>query len=287
MFSLYSTYSLKEDPNSGPSSTITLLQDVLDIDVHGFIINPMRFQIASVIYIPRKTNAVINMAPYISIDLNDERSCYAILLLHVPWPDGGEEFIVNQGSTAVQTLQEARKRPGDVPPYLENLLTKQKLSQEHLHDFVDQYDDQPTRIDLRDDETVENDALRIPDSQMDGDDSDEESFDEIAEAVEANVDEENAKGTVKSIDQATFQRFANCIKEREQRFKQPKINWCSQMQAYPCPVVTTHDRQRSMWIDTMLGSSIWTKILPNCKVDKEWPLTPLELTLQEKSRSSC
>ena len=219
MFSLYSTYSLKEDPNDCSLSKIGLLQDVLDIDVHGFIINPVRFQIDSVIFIPRKTNAVINMAPYISIDLDNERSCYAILLLHVPWPDGGEDFIVNQGLTAVQTLQEVRKHPGGVPPYLESLLTKQKLSQEHLNDFADQYDDQPTRVDLCDDETVENAALQIPEIRMDGDDSDEESFDEIAEAVEANVDEEKAKGTVKSIDQATFQRFANCIKQREQRFK--------------------------------------------------------------------
>ena len=113
------------------------------------------------------------------IDLNDERSCYAILLLHVPWPEGGEDFIVYQGLTAVQTLQEARKRPDGVPAYLENLLTKQKISQEHLHDFADQYDDQPTNVDIREDETAENEAVEIPDIRIGGNDSDEESFDEM------------------------------------------------------------------------------------------------------------
>ena len=220
MFSLYSSFSLNEEPSASVSSRSIPLPNLLDIDKHGFIIDPSRFQIDSVIFIARKMNAVINMAPYISIDLNDERSCYAILLLHVPWPEGGEDFIVNHELTAVQTLQEARKRPDGVPAYLESLLTKQKVSQEHLQDFADQYDDQPTNVDIRDDETGENEAVEIPDIRMGGgNDSDEESFDEMAEAVRVNTEEEQQKGTVKLVDQATFQRFANCIKERELRFK--------------------------------------------------------------------
>jgi len=53
---------------------------------------------------------VLNLSPFITYDLTDERSAYAILLMHRVWPDGEEDNILPLSKTAVEHLDELIQR---------------------------------------------------------------------------------------------------------------------------------------------------------------------------------
>jgi hypothetical protein len=71
--------------------------------------------------------AIVNTCPFIPIDNNEEDSAYATLLLHTPWPQQGEEHIVPEGSTAVETLRHLIESD-QLPTYVKPMLNKQATS---------------------------------------------------------------------------------------------------------------------------------------------------------------
>ena len=115
-----------------------------------------KFLVDGVIYTRRKKQAVINMCPYIAVNVNDPTSCYATLLLHVPWPVGGEDSIVNDPSEAVVALDNLRKKdfglPKYVVPFLERVDKSQRLFAPNNHESRHDNDDSSEYND--DDESV-------------------------------------------------------------------------------------------------------------------------------------
>ena len=104
-----------------------------------------KFLVNGVIYIRRKKQAVVNMCPYIATNLTDATSCYSTLLLHVPWPREGEDFIIKDPSQAVSVLENLRKKDDGLPeyvrPFLERLEKSERLfsttNHENRHDNDD------------------------------------------------------------------------------------------------------------------------------------------------------
>ena len=141
-----------------PSCLITL-DDAGSVINNG---NSDKFSIGDIVYTRRKKNAVINLCPYIPTDTTDETSCYAILLLHVPWPQEGEKYIRGEIS-AVQQLQlllcKETENPGSaflkyVNPLLQRIETSQSLFENNIHsdrhenedDFINNDDDDESVI---------------------------------------------------------------------------------------------------------------------------------------------
>lgn len=140
-----------------PSHLITL-DDAGSVINNG---NSDKFSIGNIVYTRRKKNAVINLCPYIPTDMTDETSCYAILLLHVPWSQEGEKCIRCENS-AVQQLQlllcKETANPGSaflkyVNPLLQRIETSQSLFENNIHsDRHENEDDFDNNAD--DDESV-------------------------------------------------------------------------------------------------------------------------------------
>lgn len=68
------------------------------------------------------------MCPFVPIDCIDERSCYSILLMHTPWPEGGELNIVAENLTAVEQLAYVMTEKL-MPEYVQPMLNKIQMSQ--------------------------------------------------------------------------------------------------------------------------------------------------------------
>lgn len=79
---------------------------------------------------------VLRMAPYIRTNEDDEESAYAMLLLYVPWPREGEEYLLRGEASAVaafQVLKTANKLPMHVLTQIDTF----KKSEDILNDMGD------------------------------------------------------------------------------------------------------------------------------------------------------
>lgn len=79
-------------------------------------------------FTPRLRAVVLNLSPSIPVCYTDERSCYATLLLHVPWEN--EETIYAPFQNAVDKLADLTSKD-EVPAYLVSL-QRQKEESESL-----------------------------------------------------------------------------------------------------------------------------------------------------------
>jgi len=89
-----------------PLSTVLRKTAVLNADGHTIGTTlcadaPKTFSVDGIRFSLAKTPNVLSLCPYMSYDLDDEASAYAILLMHRVWPDGDEGCIVPPGVTAV------------------------------------------------------------------------------------------------------------------------------------------------------------------------------------------
>ena len=131
MFSLYTSYSIRLKIE-GRSSKLEIPK-LLRIDGHGFIVCPKTFCIDSTIYCARKHKIVLHLSPHIAVNADDEKSCYAVLLLHTPWPQGDEDAILGSPpTTAVERLAHLR-RCKKLPAYVESFLDKVEYSVSTRH----------------------------------------------------------------------------------------------------------------------------------------------------------
>ena len=79
-----------------------------------------------------KVNAVINLCPYIPLDKGNETSCYATLLLHIPWPFEGENNLLANNLSAVSRLNslfETGNVPDYLPPFFERIRRSNEIFQ--------------------------------------------------------------------------------------------------------------------------------------------------------------
>ena len=115
LFSLYTSYTVSiENKKVYPAPAL------LRIDDRGIIISTSKnhkFMINSTVYTRLRKDCVINLCPYVPVNDSDERSCYSTLLVHIPWPSGGEEELLRGCDCAVECLYDL-KRNGDIPSYV-------------------------------------------------------------------------------------------------------------------------------------------------------------------------
>ena len=134
--------------------------DLIELNDAGSVIKtPLnnRFQVNNIIYCRRKKNAVINLCPYIPFDKTDEQSCYATLLLHVPWPSEGEDALLCDKSSAVSQLNYLLESDNQsIPKYVKPLLERVEKSQKFFidnNDTNDKTDNASTTDDDHDSDT--------------------------------------------------------------------------------------------------------------------------------------
>ena len=115
--------------------------DFIKLNESGSVITTDKnkcFQIDDIVYKRRSKNAVINLCPYIASDQTNETSCYAVLLLHVPWPQGGEENLLYGSATAVLRLNSllVNNESSDIlPTYLKPLIERVERSRRLFEDL--------------------------------------------------------------------------------------------------------------------------------------------------------
>jgi hypothetical protein len=97
----------------------------------GFISHKARFRLEKLTYSVRRKQAVINMSPHIAYNPDNEKSCFAILLLHTPRTPNGEAGLVSGCSDAISKLQ-SLSTADKLPRYLLNNLRKQQISTNFL-----------------------------------------------------------------------------------------------------------------------------------------------------------
>mmetsp|Transcript_16691 Transcript_16691/g.28000 ORF Transcript_16691/g.28000 Transcript_16691/m.28000 type:complete len:952 (-) Transcript_16691:144-2999(-) len=71
----------------------------------GSIVDPpSKFVIDNISFALKRNQAVINLSPAPAYDPADERSCYATLLMHLPWPPGGESNLLGTFDSSIPAL---------------------------------------------------------------------------------------------------------------------------------------------------------------------------------------
>jgi hypothetical protein len=138
----------------------------------------------------------LHLNPHIAVNADDEKSCYAVLLLHTPWPQGDEDAILGPSpTTAVERLAYLR-RCKKLPAYVESFLDKVEYSE-----TIMQAQGIPQPGFENDEEVVEDDIindarpeLRLEDNDDDDDNDSSHDGDESMETV-ISTDIDPATGT--------------------------------------------------------------------------------------------
>ena len=88
---------------------------------------PQKFAINGYQFNKHKKPVIVTTSPFVPIDDKDENSSFSILLMHTPWPFGGEQDILSPGRTAVTMLQQLKDN-GQLPTYVMPMLMRQLTS---------------------------------------------------------------------------------------------------------------------------------------------------------------
>jgi hypothetical protein len=138
-----------------------------------FIIEPIRFRLEDTIFAVRRDMCVLNMSPMVPLNEDNEDSCYSVLLLHVPWPDGGENAITG-GDSAIEVLARSR-REGTLPVHVESMLSRIATSETNISQAIqpaapsEEDDDDIDSGDEEDNEDPWRQAQMSDDDDVDGD----------------------------------------------------------------------------------------------------------------------
>jgi hypothetical protein len=92
LYSLFTSYRVRKENEKAKRKF--LAPPILQIDGHGFILTPKTFQIGSLVYSAMRKKIVLHLSPHIPVNEDDDKSCYAILLLHSIWPNGNKDDIL-------------------------------------------------------------------------------------------------------------------------------------------------------------------------------------------------
>ena len=110
------------------------------IDSNGFIINAETFVFERMKYTALRKRPVLNICPYIPIDMKKPSSAYSILLLYSDWGSKGEVGILNDMPDPQSRLQEIFST---LPDYVQKSIKVIQSSEERLADTGNP-DEQPT-----------------------------------------------------------------------------------------------------------------------------------------------
>ena len=102
-YSLLTSYSIGVDRTKNKSKV--KCPPLLTLDKYGIITNSVgtnKFIINGMIYTRLRKDTVVNLCPYVPINHCDEVSCFSNILMHLPWPLGGESCVIPIGLSATQ-----------------------------------------------------------------------------------------------------------------------------------------------------------------------------------------
>ena len=119
LYSLLTSYSI-----SSSKVAKLLCPPLLKLNSDGIILYSAasrKFMIQDYVYTRLRKDCVVNLCPYVPLNSKDERSCYCTLLIHIPWPIGGEEDILRGYNSAVQCLMILQSND-EIPSYVEYIL---------------------------------------------------------------------------------------------------------------------------------------------------------------------
>jgi hypothetical protein len=87
-----------------------------------------KFRTNNFVFTKYRKNWIINLCPKIPIDYNNERSVYSTLILHCPYPLGGEKNLIIKNKSIIETYEIYEKNKL-IPKYVEKLHKKIKESE--------------------------------------------------------------------------------------------------------------------------------------------------------------
>lgn len=109
------------NPVSDTNNTIfCFFSGVIDNGPQQFTVNGLQFN-------KLRKPAIVSTCPFIPVDNNDETSAYSTLLLHTPWSIDGETKLINESTTAVDTLAKLIQQ-NQLPQYVVPMLVRQAVS---------------------------------------------------------------------------------------------------------------------------------------------------------------
>lgn len=188
--------------NSDPNCKKKLTEPpLMTIDSKGHIENGLqKFQIGEIVYTAYKRPIVINLCPFVPIDDIDERSCYSILIMHTPWPEGGESHLIHEDNTAVSQLRRIIMDKM-LPEYVEPMLRKIQTSQE-----IRENNGRPRPDGAEEAGEGDSDDARVDNGRGDEDSDDDHNDDDNYD------DNSQAQGIVQMIDSANDASIIEGIK---------------------------------------------------------------------------
>jgi PIF1-like helicase len=122
MFTVLTSYSVSSA--SSKEKTKLLLPPLLVVNESGIIdltLETKKFIVRETVYTRLRKDCVVNLCPHVPINESDERSCYASLLIHIPWPIEGERYILQGYATAVECFSKL-KRDDQIPEYVKSTI---------------------------------------------------------------------------------------------------------------------------------------------------------------------
>lgn len=170
----------------------------------GVVTNAVSFECCSRRFTAHRSSkaAVIHYRPYFKVDEADELSCSCLLLMYIPWPQGCEDQLIDEGDTAIHTWEHA-KEEGRIPLFAHHFIARDV----HRQGLSVGQPDVEADSDLRSRETGDSRHDNSVDAFYDG----ENSHDAIpmyenvacidADGVHFNVDETRMRKAKAHIDQ--------------------------------------------------------------------------------------
>ena len=119
--------SFSSDNRSGSKLQKHISVPLFEIDDRtGVVTNAISFECCNRRFVAHRLNktAVIHYRPYFKVDETDELSCSCLLLMYIPWPNGVEEALVDDGDTAIYSWQQ-KQRDGIIPPFANHFIGRE------------------------------------------------------------------------------------------------------------------------------------------------------------------
>ena len=166
---------------------------------------------------------VIHLVPYAPINLKDEKCCYALLLLYIPWPHGSENELLQEGQNAIQAWQDL-EQSGNVPQFAQSIVACDIRRQEM--DIGE-----PGNVEGSDSDNEEGDCSRprrdsiaveynVPSAGNEEDALCSDSEDASDQETSFSIDDDN----VAQISEAQFLTFQSFIRDLDERLATDEIS---------------------------------------------------------------
>lgn len=174
---------------------VTIFTDYVVADLES-----NQFVIGMTVYTVYRKPMVIRMCPYIPVDHDDESSAYSTLLLHIPWPVGGEKMILRGHDNAVDALHELSSTDGvATTKHTRAYFERMKFTDGVMHNVGE------SDAIYNDSEVVHDHTLDDSGSGSDG--GEDEQLDDIfgvVSALESNVSDHTTNSTSMDVVHSTI-----------------------------------------------------------------------------------